>query len=63
MFTFGKNKSYVIKTEIPHASRRYPQESRNAYQKGMRHLRLIVCYDYEIQEPFKSIISGSVFAE
>jgi len=32
-------------------------------KKGMRHLRLIVCYDYEIQEPFKSIISGSVFAE
>ena len=58
-----RTKKYTIKTEIPHTSRRYPQESRNAYQKGIRHLRLMVCYDYETQEPFKSIKLGGVFAE
>jgi len=34
-------KTVLFKT-FQYASRRYPQESRNAYQKGMRHLWLIV---------------------
>jgi len=62
-YIWTRQKCYVNKIEIPHTSKRFPQESRDAYQKGRRHLRLIVCYDYETQEPFKSIIVGCVFAE